>query len=545
MCLSKFPIGQYKTHKMGDDRNKNIEFLNNLIAAKKYFIAEVEFNLKNVRYSIIPYKNEENMLIYPTNGNYFDVYTSVDIAEMLRYGGELIDSKYVIYWDESEFIFHDTVNEIYKIKADAKKNGNKGLESVAKLMLNSPYGKFSQCINDMRKISNEKTHDEDTQLLNGQFRSSIKIADEEQYCTYISAFVLSHARRIMNQAIDTVGIENIYYSDTDSIYLSRNAFYNSGFKESSELGAFKNDYDDKFISHALFAGFKRYCLCFTDGTYKIKCNGLNMKDEDVNISFFAGTMCKVNKVIDQFKRLISKETLNIVMNKWERKVNKEISDIMRCDVEINKKEFSFNANNEKRAIWVPKITNKVYKGCEIVEINNVSYYFGINEVTRDVYCGDMSYELIDDEYYPLGYKFDVLEYKDNIKYKECVYTEKVKINYMKRIGDTNIWDNKPPKCGTKEKIINCEKINYGCFVSALYKNTEYKTLKQQYDKKTETLTYYLVDKIGFEKMLSAEELKDYHIIGIIVSLPEHNEMISTRITPFMQERLTLQLKNII
>ena len=256
-------------------------------------------------------------------------------------------------------------------------------------------------------------------------------------------------------------------------------------------------------------------------------------------------MCKVNKVIDQFKRLISKETLNIVMNKWERKVNKEISDIMRCDVEINKKEFSFNANNEKRAIWVPKITNKVYKGCEIVEINNVSYYFGINEVTRDVYCGDMSYELIDDEYYPLGYKFDVLEYKDNIKYKECVYTEKVKINYMKRVGDTNIWDNKPPKCGTKEKIINCEKINYGCFVSALYKNTEYKTLKQQYDKKTETLTYYLVDKIGFEKMLSAEELKDYHIIGIIVSLPEHNEMISTRITPFMQERLTLQLKNII
>ena len=34
-------------------------------------------------------------------------------------------------------------------------------------------------------------------------------------------------------------------------------------------------------------------------------NGLNMKDNDVNVSFFSGKMCKVDKVIDQFKKLIS------------------------------------------------------------------------------------------------------------------------------------------------------------------------------------------------------------------------------------------------
>ena len=88
--------------------------------------------------------------------------------------------------------------------------------------------------------------------------------------SHLGVFILSHSKRIMNNFIHSIdGFRKpyIYYTDTDSIYISSELFDKldrDGFV-GDELGKGKNDYGNGGIIYGLFLAPKiKYCLVLDD-----------------------------------------------------------------------------------------------------------------------------------------------------------------------------------------------------------------------------------------------------------------------------------------
>ena len=88
--------------------------------------------------------------------------------------------------------------------------------------------------------------------------------------SHFGSYILSHSKRLMNSVINQIDgfyNNNIYYTDTDSIYIHKKYWSNlidNGFVGKS-LGLGKNDYGDSGIFYAWFLAPKiKYCLVIDD-----------------------------------------------------------------------------------------------------------------------------------------------------------------------------------------------------------------------------------------------------------------------------------------
>ena len=148
--------------------------------------------------------------------------------------------------------------------------------------MNSTYGKMLEvldCTNTFitdnfddilskSKISNyvsQKQMRGLIQLNNGQCEASFSLGEPTvRKPLQLGAFILSYARAHVNKLIREVGTENIYYGDTDSLYITKDAY--NKVKDNPEfigngLGQYKNDYGDNInINNAVFLDQKRYLL---------------------------------------------------------------------------------------------------------------------------------------------------------------------------------------------------------------------------------------------------------------------------------------------
>ena len=108
-------------------------------------------------------------------------------------------------------IFNDYIDYWSQVKIQAKKDGNKGLYSLSKRMLNSLYGKFGTNPNGQVKHPYLKNSIVSFTIEEGEPRESIY--------TPIAVFVTSYAR---NKTIRSAqcNYDRFYYADTDSIHLS-------------------------------------------------------------------------------------------------------------------------------------------------------------------------------------------------------------------------------------------------------------------------------------------------------------------------------------
>ncbi|NCX04304.1 MAG: hypothetical protein EBW68_00800 [Actinobacteria bacterium] len=249
---------------------------------------------KNIKYPLLPDKNNKQKA---TNYNLFDgegVYTSIDIIQARKYGYK-IKILYGYYWSESDYIFKDYINEFYEIK----KNTPKGtpLYNLSKLMMNAIYGKMIQ------KDKNEKnfiftTYEEyeeqriklpdtmgewsgycDTSEDIGKFIATFTYKEYEKKYTskksYIGAFILSYSKLEM---YDMMTICDPYYTDTDSLYTHRK--YSDNFRMGEELGEFSDDHEGKII-RAIFSAKKLKYLevLKPDYIYKLDDEGKPLLDK--------------------------------------------------------------------------------------------------------------------------------------------------------------------------------------------------------------------------------------------------------------------------
>ena len=171
-------------------------------------------------------------------------------------------------------LFTDYIDKWTEVKIKATKEGNKGMRTLAKIMLNSLYGRFAMSKEIQSKIPYYDPEDEMIKF----YLSDIEEVDG--LYLPIGIFVTSYARFktiSTSQAIKTYSIEKYgkdlyYYSDTDSIHTGLSIEELTKFCEIDDvkLGYWKHE---SHFTKARFVRQKCY-LELIDGEVKITCAGM-------------------------------------------------------------------------------------------------------------------------------------------------------------------------------------------------------------------------------------------------------------------------------
>lgn len=335
MWMCPFPYGEPRLIENTDYNN---------IKNYPHFIINATIKVPNTRYAYHPYKTDDGMLIYPANCVIKGVYNDVDIREMEKDGYEILAVEKGIYWTRSKRIFTNLIKQLYDVRNQYKKLGEDhpeySIEYIIKIILASMYGKFNEtikqktvfkdCIQELEKDVKGKLKACVTNLENGQVEASISLM---RYLVskpvYIGGYVTAQSRAIVNEIIRKVKPENIYYSDTDSIYIEKRILNEKKLPCSSELGGFKNDYgDNMIIRKAIFLDMKRYYLEFEDRkfnppkiTFKAKFNGLAFKSLNTIKDFiYEGIDIEYNKLDNKDQMEMTKKLYKQILSQYNQRI---------------------------------------------------------------------------------------------------------------------------------------------------------------------------------------------------------------------------------
>ena len=207
------------------------------------------FELKSGKIPTIQIKGrpffQENEYLESSNGEVIALtLTNIDLKLFL----ENYNVYNLEYWSGWKFkalngIFDEYIDYWISVKNEATLENNKGKRQIAKLMLNSLYGKFASKMKGQNKIP---------YLENGKVL--YKLSDEEErkgVYIPIGAFITSYAREvtirtsglIKEYSLNKYGIDKYIYSDTDSIHTTLSIEELSQFCDIDpvRLGAWKHE----------------------------------------------------------------------------------------------------------------------------------------------------------------------------------------------------------------------------------------------------------------------------------------------------------------
>jgi len=175
---------------------------------------------------------QEGHLIHPV-GQFETVLNTPEIAYALEHA-HILSVKHTALYHRAP-IFRDYVEYFYKLKQKYSETGQTAYRTMAKLYLNSLYGKFGQ------KAQKWEICDDYNLLLYGASyyldkvtgqrytlypfddRAWIVRDDGESYNSFpaIAAHVTAYARLYLWELIMQAGRENVYYCDTDSLIVNQ------------------------------------------------------------------------------------------------------------------------------------------------------------------------------------------------------------------------------------------------------------------------------------------------------------------------------------
>lgn len=285
------------------------------------YIVEVEIEMPNLRYQIHPYRNENGGIEY-RNGVIVGTYDSVLLNEIVKDGGKVRKWIRGIYWSRKARIF-PIIEKLYKERA--RVGGDTSMGYFLKILLNSMYGKMLEIISSRSGFSQPEDSYRSITLPNGQLEYSYSDRNVEvTKPLYIAVFILSYSKLLVNEMIRKVRPENIYYSDTDSIYMPDRLQPLVESYMNKSLCGFKNDYGDgTVINGGRFIDLKRYLLKFNNGKSKIKYIGIDFKHGNLLQNFYTSEKGGVDadKLFDDiiYMSKIGREGLygvNLVSSKW-------------------------------------------------------------------------------------------------------------------------------------------------------------------------------------------------------------------------------------
>ena len=263
----KIETGFAFTKDMNDELVK--EF-NNQTFNKSAILKIKYYNPPDIILQHIPVKEEVNKIEVNRlrNGYITDTLTSVDIQEIVKIGGKVIEIyEGVIYRENFKTPpFRKFIKELFDLRKKYKDEGNDILQNLVKLIMNSIYGQTIRKDIEEEYLCKSKhwmeTEFDDRvkdywKLPNGNYIVKLaldegvdnEIEDKTQCLSVLGSFILSNSKRIMNnfvRVIDGFNTNNVYYQDTDSLYIERkhwNSLDKAGLVGKNLLQG-KNDYGD-------------------------------------------------------------------------------------------------------------------------------------------------------------------------------------------------------------------------------------------------------------------------------------------------------------
>ena len=201
------------------------------------------------------------------NGYIIDILSSVDIQEIVKIGGKVIEIYEGVIYRENFKIspFIKVIEKLFALRQKYKDEKNDLMQGLVKLIMNSLYGvQIRKDINESYHCKSEiwiKTEfDEDVldcwKLPNGNYIVKMKKDDgldddcdiKNTLPAVLGAFILANSRRIMNNFIREINgfyENNIYYTDTDSLYIEKKYWdvLDEANLVGDELCQGKNDYE--------------------------------------------------------------------------------------------------------------------------------------------------------------------------------------------------------------------------------------------------------------------------------------------------------------
>lgn len=217
----------------------------------------------------------ENKLVFPI-GKFRGTFSTVE----LRLAEELGQLASVDYHDsvyfKTDHIFDDYVDTLYAFRDKRKKDWSLPLDRVAKIGLNTLYGKFgSQEVRETIHISPslDDVLDKQMEPLPSPLGIDCYIERTQTNASYmlpqIAAWITALARCRLVRALLDAGPE-AYYCDTDSIFTPASISGCGG-----ALGEWKNEYLADPIVYAYFVAPKVYVLRHASGRVTNKAKGFS------------------------------------------------------------------------------------------------------------------------------------------------------------------------------------------------------------------------------------------------------------------------------
>lgn len=221
---------------------------------------------------------------YVKDSNGLDVtlcLTSVDLKLFLDHY-EVYNLEYLSGWKfkSTDRLFKEYIDKWMKVKKESSINGNEGLRTISKLMLNALYGKFG-----LNPIVKPKTPSFDGELVHYEMGEN-----EERNPIYIpiACFVTAYARDYTIRSAQE-NFDRFIYADTDSLHLVGEEEPSNIKIDSVKLGAWKIEYKFK---RGKFLRAKSYIEEKENGKFHVACAGLPHKCHDkINFeNFKSGTV---------------------------------------------------------------------------------------------------------------------------------------------------------------------------------------------------------------------------------------------------------------
>ena len=339
------------------------------------------YNPKNLIVQHLPIKEKEKKVEINRmrNGYIVDTLTSVDIQEIVRIGGKVIEIYEGVIYRENFIVspFRNVLDIFFKLRQKYKDEDNEVMQLLVKLLMNSLYGEqirkdieekfackselwmqteYDERVKDYWKISNINYI---VKMIDGKGLED-EIRKVNTMPLHLGAFVLSNSKRIMNNFIHAINgfyTNDVYYTDTDNLYIE-SKHWNKLDKASlvgKNLLQGKNDYKDGGVFYGLFLAPKiKYCLIINNygvisekKTFKGFKDVSDKMDRKENFKMADGDKL-VAKIPLSWKKSFSQ---GVVIPHKMRNCHYCKKDILCdiCDELVNqRKEFSANLNQLKR-----------------------------------------------------------------------------------------------------------------------------------------------------------------------------------------------------
>ena len=201
------------------------------------------YNPKNLIVQHLPVKEKEQKIEINRmrNGYIIDTLTSVDIQEIVKIGGKVIEICEGVIYRENFIVspFRKVIDILFKLRQKYKDEGNEVMQLLVKFLMNALYGE------QIRKDIEEKLACKSEMWMQTEYDERVKDYWKKSNINYIvkmiddkgledeikkintmplhlGAFVISNSKRIMINFIHAINgfyTNDVYYTDTDSLYI--------------------------------------------------------------------------------------------------------------------------------------------------------------------------------------------------------------------------------------------------------------------------------------------------------------------------------------